>query len=186
MKLIIGLGNPGKEYDNTRHNIGFMVVDHYLNNAKFQTKYNALYHETNISGEKVIFIKPQTYMNLSGNSVIEFVRFYKIDIEDILVIQDDLDLDIGTYRIKTHSSSGGHNGIKSIINVLNSEDFARLKVGVSKKENIDTKDYVLGKFSKEELDILENLYPKFDKIINDFIENPISKVMNDNNGNILK
>ena len=116
MKLIIGLGNPGKEYENTRHNIGFMVLDNYLKDSSWQKKYNALYTTEIINNEKVIFVKPETYMNLSGNSVIEFINFYKIENKDILVIHDDLDLPFGKIRVKTNSSAGGHNGIKSIIN----------------------------------------------------------------------
>lgn len=184
MKLIIGLGNPGKEYANTRHNIGFMVLDNYLGNVNYQKKFNAEYYEENINGEKVIFIKPQTYMNLSGNAVKEFVSFYKVEFEDILVIQDDLDLPLGKYRVKINSSSGGHNGIKSIINVLHSDAFARLKIGVSNNKEIDTKDYVLGRFSKEDLSVLEEMYPRFNKIINDFIAYSVEKVMNDNNRTI--
>ncbi len=184
MKLIIGLGNPGKEYTNTRHNIGFMVLDNYLGNVNYQKKFNAEYYEENINGEKVIFIKPQTYMNLSGNAVKEFVSFYKVEFEDILVIQDDLDLPLGKYRVKINSSSGGHNGIKSIINVLHSDAFARLKIGVSNNKEIDTKDYVLGRFSKEDLSVLEEMHPRFNKIINDFIAYSIEKVMNDNNRTI--
>lgn len=182
MKLIIGLGNPGKEYENTRHNIGFMVLDNYLENPTWQKKFNALYTTLVLNNEKVIFIKPETYMNLSGNSLIEFVNYYKIKLEDILVIHDDLDLPIGTFRVKINSSSGGHNGVKSIIEKLNTNSFARLKIGVSKNNNINPKDYVLGRFTKEELDILNKLYPTFKDIINSFLVNNITKVMNDYNG----
>lgn len=181
MKLIIGLGNPGKDYQNTRHNIGFMVIDNYLGNVSFQKKFNAEYYETNINNEKVLFIKPLTFMNLSGNAVGEFVRFYKVDLSDILVIHDDLDLSVGKYKVKTNSSSGGHNGIKSIISALNSENFARLKIGISNNKDIDTKDYVLGRFSKEEINTYENLYPEFNNIINDFLKYSIEKVMSEHN-----
>ena len=184
MKLIIGLGNPGKEYLNTRHNIGFMVLDNYLGNISWQNKFNALYTTKEINNEKVIFIKPLTYMNLSGNAVQEFVNFYKINLEDILVIHDDLDLPLGKYRLKTNSSSGGHNGIKSLINNLGSNNFARLKIGVSKNNDIDTKDYVLGHFKKEELSIINDLYPKFASIIEDFTTNNINTLMNKYNGMI--
>ena len=182
MKLIIGLGNPGKEYENTRHNIGFMVLDNYLGQTSWQKKFNALYTTTQINNEKIIFIKPLTYMNLSGESIREFVNFYKVNLTDILVIHDDLDLPIGKYRLKINSSSGGHNGIKSIIDNLGSNAFARLKVGVSKNTTIDIKDYVLGKFSLEELNILTKLYPKFSAIIEDFPVNNINTLMNKYNG----
>ena len=179
MKLIVGLGNPGEEYINTRHNVGFMVLDNYLNKPTWHQKFQAEYCEELINNEKVIFVKPLTYMNLSGNSVIKFVNFYHIDTHDILVIQDDLDLPIGNFRIKFNSSSGGHNGLKSIIENLKTAEFSRLKVGVSKNQNIDAKDYVLKKFSQEELNIIENLYPTFNDIINDFIrESNIEKLMN--------
>lgn len=183
MKLIIGLGNPGKSYEKTRHNIGFMVLDNYLGEVKWQKKYNANYYEENIHDEKVIFIKPLTYMNLSGDAVIQFVRFYKIELKDILVIHDDLDLPIGKYRIKVNSSSGGHNGIKSIIGVLNSNSFARLKIGISSNKEMDSKDYVLQKFSKSELNILDNLHTIIKEIINSFIDLDITEVMNKYNHN---
>lgn len=182
MKLIVGLGNPGKEYENTRHNIGFMVIDNYLSSASWQKKFNALYTTEIINNEKVIFVKPETYMNLSGNSVIEFVNFYKIEPQDILVIHDDLDLPFGKIRVKTNSSAGGHNGIKSIIDRLGTNTFARLKIGISHNTNGDTKDFVLGKFNNEELKVIRDLYPLTSNIINDFIKYDINKVMNDYNG----
>lgn len=182
MKLIIGLGNPGKEYENTRHNIGFMVLDNYLKDSSWQKKFNALYTAEVINNEKVIFVKPETYMNLSGNSVIEFINFYKIENKDILVIHDDLDLPFGKIRIKTNSSAGGHNGIKSIINRIGNNNFTRLKIGISHNTNGDTKDFVLGKFNKEQLAQLEKTYLLTNKIIEDFIKYDINKVMNDYNG----
>lgn len=178
MKLIVGLGNPGKEYENTRHNIGFMVLDYYADNNNWKEKWNSLYTELNMNGEKILLIKPLTYMNLSGHAVIQFINFYKIELKDILIIQDDLDLAVGKYRLKTNSSSGGHNGIKSIINELGNQNFTRLKIGISNNKEIDTKDYVLGKFSKNELEIFKELYPTFKEIINSFIVNGIEKTMN--------
>ena len=136
MKLIVGLGNPDKEYTNTRHNIGFRVINEYLSahqkDITWQNKFNALYTTLTLNNEKFLFIKPQTYMNLSGDSLVQFVNFYKVPLKDILVIHDDLDLPIGNYRLKINSSSGGHNGIKSIIERLGSNEFARLKIGISK------------------------------------------------------
>lgn len=178
MKLIVGLGNPGKEYNNTRHNIGFMVLDNYLKDEKWQTKYNANYIEKNINNQKVIFIKPLTYMNLSGESIVKFVQFYKVHLDDILVIQDDLDLNVGKYRLKINSSSGGHNGIKSIIDALGSNGFCRLKIGISNDKGLDTKNYVLGKFNSTEIDIISQLYPIFNEIIEAFISQNIDKIMN--------
>lgn len=178
MKLIVGLGNPGKEYDNTRHNVGYVVIDSYFEDDKWKEKFNALYNEKSINGEKVIFVKPLTYMNLSGDAVVQFVNYYHIELEDILVIQDDLDIEIGKYKLKTNSSDGGHNGIKSIINRLSSNRFARLKIGISNNKEIDTKDYVLGKFSKEEVELLKNMQTTFNKIITCFIKEGIDRTMN--------
>ena len=178
MKLIVGLGNPGQEYTYTRHNIGFMVIDHFTSSNNWSKKWNALYQEKIINNEKIILIKPITYMNLSGQAVKEFVNFYKISLKDILVIQDDLDLEVGMYRLKTNSSSGGHNGIKSIIECLGNNNFARLKIGISNNKKMDTKDYVLGKFSLEEQAIFNNLYAKFNEIITTFITNGLDKTMN--------
>ena len=178
MKLVVGLGNPGKEYDKTRHNIGFMVLDDYLGNVKWSTKFNSLYYECVINQEKVLFVKPLTYMNNSGNAVGEFVRYFNIDIKDILVIQDDLDLNVGDYKLKCHSSSGGHNGIKSIINSLGNQDFPRLKVGIGSVKKDQVIDYVLGKFSKVELEKLNSEFITFRKIIDSFINVGIDKTMN--------
>lgn len=178
MKLIVGLGNPDKEYDKTRHNVGFMVIDNYLGSVNWSNKFNALYCEKVINGEKIIFVKPLTYMNNSGNAVGEFVRYFNIDNKDILVIQDDLDLNVGDYKLKMHSSSGGHNGIKSIIASLGNQDFPRLKVGIGSVKKDEVIDYVLGKFSKSELEVLNELFNTFDKIINSFINEGIYKTMN--------
>lgn len=168
MKLIVGLGNPGKDYENTRHNIGFMIIDNYVGSVNWKEKYNALYIEQIINGEKIVFVKPLTYMNLSGNSVIQFVNFYKIAPGDIIVIQDDLDLPLGKVRIKNNSSSGGHNGIKSIIDRLGTNSFIRIKIGIS-NTIYDTKDYVLGKFNKEEKNILDNNMVVYKDVINTII-----------------
>lgn len=178
MKLIVGLGNPDKEYDKTRHNVGFMVIDSYLGSVNWSNKFNALYCEKVINGEKIIFVKPLTYMNNSGNAVGEFVRYFNIDNKDILVIQDDLDLNVGDYKLKMHSSSGGHNGIKSIIASLGNQDFPRLKVGIGSVKKDEVIDYVLGRFSKSELEVLNELFNTFDKIINSFINEGIDKTMN--------
>lgn len=182
MKLIVGLGNPGKEYEYTRHNIGFVVIDHYLTNATWQKKFKSLYTIITIDNEKVILLKPETFMNLSGEAVSECANFFKIDAKDILVIHDDLDLPFGKYRLKFNSSAGGHNGIKSIINCIGTDAFARLKIGISKDNLIDTKDFVLGHLKKEQLEQLDKLYDTFNNIINDFIRNDIYYVMNKYNG----
>ena len=178
MKLVVGLGNPGKEYENTRHNIGFMSLDHYLGNVKYSKKFNAKYYETNIGGEKYIFIKPLSYMNLSGKVVYDFVNFYKLDLSDVLVIQDDMDLEFGKIRIKINSSSGGHNGIKDIIKYLNSTSFARIKVGIAHNRNMDTKDYVLGNLSSEESKKLNEILPITTDILDDLMVVSFTNLMN--------
>lgn len=181
MKLIVGLGNPGKEYEYTRHNIGFMVLNTYLGNVKWKTKNNALYYEKSINNEKYIFIKPLTFMNLSGEAVIKYVNYYNVDIKDVLVIHDDLDLPIGSFRLKENSSSGGHNGIKSIINCLHSNSFRRLKIGVSNNKTIDTKDYVLGKFSKSDIESLNSIINQCANIIEEFSEKSFLDLMSQYN-----
>ena len=178
MKLVVGLGNPGKEYNLTRHNVGFLILDKYLGDINWSSKFNGLYYEKNINNEKVIFVKPQSYMNLSGNVVQKFINFYKIDSKDLLVIHDDLDLPVGKFRIKINSSSGGHNGIKDIISCLNTNEFVRLKIGISQNRNIDTKDYVLGKFSKSDLEIIDKNNNAYKEIIENFNYNNIELLMN--------
>lgn len=177
MKLIVGLGNPGSEYENTRHNVGFMVLDAYCEELHFQKKFDGLLAEQVIDSEKVLFLKPQTFMNLSGNAVFKVAKYYAIAIEDILIIQDDMDLDFGKFKVKCNSSSGGHNGIKSIITCLKSEKFARLKIGISHDQNGEIVNYVLGKFSKSEREVLEGNMPVFKKIIDTFIKKDLATTM---------
>lgn len=180
MKLIVGLGNPGKEYEKTRHNIGFMCIDKIANyfNVDFNmNKFNGIYTQFNYNGEKIILLKPLKYMNLSGEVVRDFVNFFKIDINDILIICDDLDTNIGTYRLRYKGSSGGHNGLKNIELHLNSKDYKRIKVGISNNKNMDTKDYVLGKFNKEEMNLINPIIDKIPNIIKDYLELPFDNVM---------
>ena len=180
MKLIVGLGNIGKEYENTRHNMGFMLVDRYLEYKniplKFKEKFNAMYIETNINGEKVIFIKPTTYMNNSGMAVRAFLDFYKLDVQDILVISDDLDLDLGKFRLRRNGSSGGHNGLKSIISHLNSDDFKRLRIGISNDKD-DVINYVLSKFSKKELNEIDTMFDTLVTVLDDYFVMDFTSLM---------
>ena len=180
MKLIVGLGNPGREYEKTRHNIGFMCIDKVANyfNVDFNmNKYNGMYAQFNYNGEKVILLKPLKYMNLSGEVVRDFVNFFKIDINDILIICDDLDTSVGTYRLRYKGSSGGHNGLKNIELHLNSKEYKRIKIGISNNKNMDTKDYVLGKFSKEELELINPIIDKIPNIIEDYLNFSFDNVM---------
>ncbi len=152
--IVVGLGNPEKEYRWTRHNTGFEVLNKicYDQNIEMnKAKHKAIFCETNLYGKKVFFVKPQTYMNLSGESLIEFVNYYKIPLENIIVVYDEVALDVGQIKIKERGSSAGHNGIKNIIKVLGTENFTRVKVGIGNKPpQIIMSNYVLSKFLKEE------------------------------------
>jgi len=180
LKLVVGLGNPGTNYDNTRHNIGFRMLDKITNNLGIEfnkEKFNGLYGEKNINNEKYIFLKPQSYMNLSGIVVKNFVDYFKINIEDILIICDDLDMEVGKIRLRKKGTSGGHNGLKSIEENLKSQEYKRLKVGISNNKLIDTKDYVLSKFSIKENNIIINTEDKIVDLFNDYLKLDFEKLM---------
>ncbi|WP_297599130.1 aminoacyl-tRNA hydrolase [uncultured Cetobacterium sp.] len=175
MKLIVGLGNPGREYENTRHNVGFDIVDIFAKENSFnpfKEKFQGLITEKMIDGEKVILLKPQTYMNLSGNSLIQVVKFYKIDVaNDLIVIYDDMDLPLGKLRVKMNGSAGGHNGIKSIISHIG-QDFLRAKCGIGKAKNKDENiNFVLGRFTKDENELVEPMFNTVLSLINDVLKN---------------
>lgn len=182
MKMIVGLGNPGKQYEDTRHNIGFKIIDNFAkeNNEKVdKTKFNAEYAMFYINGMKYLLIKPTTYMNLSGEAVRKFVDYFNIDIDDMLIIYDDLDTKTANFRLRNRGSSGGHNGIKSIISHLGTEKFNRLKIGIDRPNNgMKISDYVLGKFSKEEEIELEKIYKKCNSCISDFSKLSFLDLMN--------
>jgi len=172
MKLIIGLGNPGKKYESTRHNVGFLVIDQLQKELKAPTfklnkKFQAEISEININEEKALFAKPQTFMNESGKSVKAIKSFYKIPVKNIYIIRDDLDMAFGKYREKQNSSSGGHQGINSIIKNLGSQNFTQIKIGVRNNdlEKIKPADFVLQSFNKEEKERLKGLIPQFIKNI---------------------
>lgn len=171
MKLIVGLGNPDREYDNTRHNVGFMLLDYIFGSSSFvvNKKMNAMEYITNINDEKVVIIKPTTYMNLSGDAVIKYVNFYKLDVNDVVVIQDDLDMPLGRIKLISNHGDGGHNGIKDIVLKLSSKNFLRVKIGIGKPDLMETKDYVLGRFRSEDKDILNEVFLRLRDIINDYI-----------------
>lgn len=155
MKIIAGLGNPTSQYEGTRHNIGFAVIDKLADAYNISMdikKHKAVCGKGVIDGEKVILVKPQTYMNLSGESIREVYDYYKADIEDVLIIYDDICLDVGKLRIRAKGSAGGHNGIKNIIAHLGTEKFARIRVGVGDKpKQMDLADYVLGRFQGDDV-----------------------------------
>lgn len=184
MFLIVGLGNPGREYENTRHNIGFKVIDNIAKEYNIEInrqKFKGMCGEGFINGEKVILLKPTTYMNLSGESIREVVDFYKISNEDVLVIYDDISLDVGRLRIREKGSAGGHNGIKSIIAHLGTDIFPRIKVGVG-QPNVDLVNYVLGKFTKEEMEVLSESIDASTKAAKEIISSDVKTAMNIYNG----
>jgi PTH1 family peptidyl-tRNA hydrolase len=181
LKLIVGLGNPGREYEMTRHNIGFMAIDRIVASLGIcfdRNKFNGSYCVTCVNGEKVMFLKPLEYMNLSGNVLGRFVKFFCIDISDILIIHDDLDLDLGRIKLKSHGSSGGHNGLKNIEANLGTQGYKRLKIGISNDKRLDTKDYVLGRFSSSDFEILNPILDKIPLIFNDFLSIGFDLLMN--------
>ncbi|WP_311481949.1 aminoacyl-tRNA hydrolase [uncultured Anaerococcus sp.] len=160
MYYIVGLGNPGLQYENTRHNVGFMTIDYLANKYNIDVrrlKYKSLYGQGEISGHKVMLIKPQTYMNNSGEAVRELRDFYKFDIDKLIVIYDDIDIDFGTIRIRKKGSAGSHNGMKSIIYQIQDDQFPRIKLSIGKKpEKWDLANFVLSGFTKEEVSVLED------------------------------
>ena len=182
MYIIAGLGNPGKKYTGTRHNMGFEALDAVA--AKYnidikKSKFNALYGEGTIEGEKVVLIKPQTFMNLSGEAVREFKNWYKTDTSQIIIIYDDVSLPVGKMRIRKKGSAGGHNGMKSIIYQLNSDEFPRIKLGVGSPDNpeFDLADYVLGKFTKDEVKVLIQTAINTADAVGEIIKNGCEKAM---------
>ena len=187
MYLVAGLGNPGKEYDMTRHNIGFHTIDYIADKLGVKIKklkYKAIYGECDINGEKVLLVKPQTYMNLSGESISEFVKFFKIPTENVIIISDDIALETGRIRIRKKGSAGGHNGLKNIIYMLNSENFNRIRIGVGAPTHpdYDLKDFVLGRFTKEEIPVLEESIIKSYKAVVEIIKRGADSAMNKFNG----
>lgn len=183
MFIIVGLGNPGKQYDNTRHNIGFEAIDALVDAYGVPSSgkaHKAMYGKGIIGGQKVILAKPMTYMNLSGESVRELVDYYKVDPEtELLVIYDDVSLEPGNIRIRKKGSAGGHNGIKSIISHLGTQNFQRIKIGVGEKpKNWDLADYVLGKFSDEDKKMLEESLKNTIKATELIVMDEIDEAMN--------
>jgi len=181
MKIIVGLGNPGKKFSGTRHNVGFDILDLFANKHGIKitkVKFKALIGEGRIGGEKVILVKPQTYMNLSGESVMRICEFYKIDLKDMMVIYDDIDLDVGRIRIRKQGGSGTHNGMRNIIYLLNSKDFTRLRFGIGKPKNQDLADFVLQGFSSDEVELLKVSVDKAMHAIEEYIISDIDLAMN--------
>jgi len=190
MYLFVGLGNPGYQYKNTKHNIGFEIIEYFINNNKNiiytkSLKFQGIFYEvilkkdlsqTDIKVIKFLMLMPLTYMNLSGISVKQVVDFYKINTNEIIVIHDDMDIKIGEFKIKFNGGSAGHNGIQSIINYIG-KDFYRIRIGINRPQDKNYKDYVLNKFSPEELIEIKNLLPKINIIIENIILEGIEKTI---------
>ena len=181
MILIVGLGNPGKEYENTRHNMGFMAIDTFarmhhveLNKSKF----GGLYGEFRYKNEKVILLKPQKYINLSGEVICDYLKYFKISIDDLLVISDDLDLELGRIRLRYQGGSGGHNGLKNIELHLKTKKYKRIRIGISNNKAMDTKDYVLGHLNKDVMNQLQEVFETVSHILDDYFEMDFNNVMN--------
>ena len=181
--IIVGLGNPGEEYSKTRHNAGFMAIDELCSRLGLRcdrAKFKALVTEATVADKRVLIMKPQTYMNKSGEAIIEASRFYKIPAESIIVISDDVTLDVGRLRIRKKGSAGGHNGLKSIIEHLGTDEFPRIKLGVGQKPHpdYDMVDWVLGKFPKQDLDTLERAVKVVPEALSLMIQGDFDKAMN--------
>jgi len=199
MYLIVGLGNPGTKYANTRHNIGFDVIDALAAqpgsdapkkgilsrisgrgaSGSFKSKSRALICDVKIAGKKAVLVKPQTFMNLSGESVAALVKFYKIEVDNVIVIYDDIDLPLGKIRLRPSGGAGGHNGIKSIISHVG-ENFCRVRIGIgaNRHDDFNTADYVLGKFTKAELDVLASTFNTATDAVDEIVKNGIQSAMN--------
>lgn len=182
MKLVAGLGNIGDKYCFTRHNAGFMVLDKWAVDKGFdfreEKKLKCFMAKTKLNGEDFILIKPTTFMNLSGESVIAVMNYYKIGVKDLLVVFDDLALDLGRIRFRGNGSDGGHNGIKSIIKHVGTQNFARLKVGIGPQPPIPSENFVLQNFPKEHLDVLKDVLKKSVDAIEFYFENGLEKTQN--------
>lgn len=189
MYLIAGLGNPGSKYEYTRHNAGFMVIDDLakkLNIKVNKLKFKSLIGEGFIGNEKVILMKPSTYMNDSGKAILDCFNYYNLSVENLIVICDDIDIPFGTIRIKKKGSAGTHNGLKSIIYLIQSQDFVRIKVSVGQNDNnYDLKDFVLSQFSKKEFEVLEKEIDMSSDAAIKIVEENVDYAMNNFNGKSL-
>ncbi len=185
MKLIVGLGNPGKQFEKTRHNIGFEVIDELANQLSIplnQSKFKGLFGIGFHNGEKVILLKPLTFMNLSGESIRAVMDYYQIDIEDFVVIYDDLDLPVGKIRLRQKGSPGGHNGIKSTVAHLGTQEFNRIRIGIDRPTSgMKVPDYVLGRFHDDEQPLTKEAVQKSTDACKTWLERPFLQVMNEFN-----
>lgn len=186
MYIIVGLGNPGRQYDATRHNVGFIAIDEIakrLNIKMDRLKFKAIVGEGRIGTEKIVLAKPQTFMNLSGQCVVELMNYYKVDRSKLIVIYDDIDIDVGKIRIRLKGSAGTHNGMKNIIYLLGYDDFPRIRIGVSKpRPQQDLASFVLSKFEKEEIQPMIDSIETAAKAAIESVETTVDIAMNKYNG----
>lgn len=182
MKVMIGLGNPGKKYEKTRHNIGFMAIDRLADKLMIplnETKFKSIYGSGIVNGEKVFLMQPQTFMNLSGESVRAFLDFYKLTTDDMLVLYDDLDLPVGQIRLREKGGHGGHNGIRSLIQHLGTKEFKKIRLGIGRPTtSISIVDYVLQDFAKQEMQQIEDVIDRATDACEAWIQKPFLDVMN--------
>jgi PTH1 family peptidyl-tRNA hydrolase len=185
MYIIVGLGNPGKKYEGTRHNIGFEAIDYLARKHNIpvkKMKHKALLGEGTIGSEKVVLVKPQTYMNLSGESVTNILKFYKVSVDKLIVVYDDIDIDPGKIRIRPKGSAGTHNGMRNIIFLLKQDNFARIRIGVGKSAVIPLEKFVLSGFRKDEISLMEEAVSRGVEAIETWVKDDLDLAMNRYNG----
>ncbi len=181
MYAVIGLGNVGRRYQGTRHNVGFDTIDYlaYKNRIELnKAKFNSVFGEYRINNEKIILVKPTTYMNRSGFAVVDLKNYYKIPVENLIIVYDDIDLELGQLRIRSKGSAGSHNGMKSVIYQLGDDKFPRIRIGVGRDERMDLAAYVLQKFSEEEREKIKDIIVQAGDSAEEIIETDIDKAMN--------
>ena len=184
MKIVVGLGNPGSRYEGTRHNVGFAVVDTLAESAdcgRFQSRFQADVAELRLDAEKVLLVKPETFMNLSGRSVRQVVDFYHLELSDVLVVCDDINLPLGKLRFRAKGTHGGHNGLRDIQNHLGTTEYARLRIGVDAPSD-DAVDHVLGRFRSSELPVIEDAVVLAAQAVCVWVKNDVQTCMNQYNG----
>lgn len=171
MKLVVGLGNPGKKYQSSKHNVGFMCLDRFAKAKDLKFKLDKKFNGEWVKIDNYILLKPHTFMNNSGQSIKKIMEYFDVELDDLLIIYDDLDLPLGKLRLREQGSPGGHNGIKSVLNHLNCQTFKRVRVGIDRNSVIETKNYVLTDFSKQEMKTIDVSIDSTSKIIDEFINN---------------
>jgi len=181
MKLVVGIGNPGRRYEDTRHNLGMNVVDHFAEDcgiALRRRRFDALVGEGSIGSQRILLVKPQTYVNLTGSAVAPLLRWYRSSADDLLVVCDDMNLDLGKLRLRRKGASGGHNGLKSIVECLGTESFARLRIGVGRGDRADPVGHVLGRFDADERPFIEATVARAADATRRWIEQGVEAAMN--------